>query len=260
MQEFTDLVILQQKRAFAVPRCLLTILVAAATCQLARCAQYEEIFTHQGVRFSYTIRPFTPKSPREELLLKLENLNEYKVEGSFHVFCVSATGTESLDGGQGLTMRPHQVQSGELSGLFFLPLPDGEQIETLQLVDVVVNRVDRPWSEWRPIPDFPLLQYHLRCGEFLDGKNGYNWHVQLRNTGSETVHLDYGLCRTRDKEKGTFRIHVPPGETSRGDLSRFLRVRPQNEDQISIRIRNIRVGATDSGSYTEAAPPAKPRQ
>jgi hypothetical protein len=260
MKAFRDLVTRQRRWAPTVSRCLLTILVATVTCQLARCAQYEEIFTHQGVRFSYVIRPFTPKSPKEELLLKLENLNDYKIEGSFRVFCVSGTGTESLDGGQGLTMRPRQVQSGELSGLFFLPLPDGEQIETVQLVDVVINRVDRPWGEWRPLPDFPFLQYHLRCGEFLDGKNGYNWHLQLKNTGSETVHLDYGLCRTRDKERGTFRIHLPPGESSRDDLSRFLRVRPKNEDQVSIRIRNLRVGAADSGSYVEASAPPKPSQ
>jgi hypothetical protein len=212
-------------------------------------ADYEPLFEHNGVRFSYIVKDWSTTPQKDEVLIRLENQNNFKVEVSFRVCCVSTTGSESSDAGSRFTLKANEVQSGSLSGLFFLPLPDGEQIETLQLVDVVVNRIDRPWGEWKAHPDYPFLLYHVRCGEYLGGKNGYQWYAEIKNTGAEPVYLSYGMQRVSDKGATTGRIHIQPGETSKGGISRLLRVRPGQDDKLELTLDRIRAASNDEGAF-----------
>lgn len=209
----------------------------------------ESLFTHNGISFAYAIKDVGIKPPQDEVLIKLENISNFKQESRFRVFVRTSAGAEYLSEETYLTLQPGQVKAGESSGLFYAPAPPGERIETIQLVDVLVNRLDRPWGAWQIHPDYPFISYRLRCGEYVDGKYGYKWYAEIKNAGTDTVYLNYGLGKMRDKPSAAGRIKIKAGEVSKGPLYRGLRLRPDHEDEIAVTVDSLRVGPDDQGAY-----------
>jgi len=99
---------------------------------------WKQILEHEGVTISYIFYSTNEYRTSDGVVLRLANANTYAVTYQFTVIFKSenATYEEEACG----ELEKHEIKTGELDGLFWMPFPDGESIIELGLKGYVINR------------------------------------------------------------------------------------------------------------------------
>jgi hypothetical protein len=228
------------------------LLMASALPTEARDAMVMEPYTQvlelSGVRFGYRVKRGGTASDPDEVLLRILNTSDHKVQVGYSLGATSVSGAEYVSTSQGGNMKPHSESSGELSGQYWIPFAKGERIRAVQLVNVTVNRIDRPWGPWRRHPNYSQLEYSTRCGELVDLR--FNWYARFRNVGSQAVHFSFALRPIWEGNGTSGRYSLEPGQ-ERETASSWLPILPEKGEQLKVVVADVRLGPKDLGRYID---------
>ena len=117
-----------------------TLGAAVSTSQADTEMPYQYLANHDGVNFYERCRIMPSSDGQEEVLIKVENSNSYRVTVDFNYVAVAATGEEKHNDVAETTLRPGQTQSGEAAGLWTIPFKPGMHIVKAGVENVRVTK------------------------------------------------------------------------------------------------------------------------